>query len=62
MDMGFSGNQFTWTNAREDMALIQERLDRTLFNASWLETLPQTQVTHLPRSYSNHCPPSYFPF
>jgi len=35
---------------------IQERLDCVLANPSWLQIYPHTQVTHLPKLYSDHCP------
>ncbi|XP_021736898.1 uncharacterized protein LOC110703402 [Chenopodium quinoa] len=43
VDLGFSGNPFTWHNAREGLDLIQEILDRALGNPSWLNTYPNTQ-------------------
>ncbi|XP_021764620.1 uncharacterized protein LOC110729219 [Chenopodium quinoa] len=45
VDLGFSGNPFTWHNAREGLDLIQERLDRALGNPNWLNTYPNTQAT-----------------
>ncbi|KAI8531805.1 hypothetical protein RHMOL_Rhmol11G0164500 [Rhododendron molle] len=35
MDMGASGPKFKWSNGREGTALVQERLDRALYNADW---------------------------
>ena len=58
VDLGFDGNPFTWTNAREGAALIRERLDRALANHTWISEFPGTQVSHLPRTYSDHCPVS----
>uniref|UniRef100_A0A803N1W5 Uncharacterized protein n=1 Tax=Chenopodium quinoa TaxID=63459 RepID=A0A803N1W5_CHEQI len=43
VDLGFSGNPFTWHNAREGDDLIRERLDRALGNPSWLNTYPNSQ-------------------
>ncbi|XP_056685189.1 uncharacterized protein [Spinacia oleracea] len=43
VDLGFSGNPFTWENMREGAALIRERLDRALANAKWLDTFPHTK-------------------
>uniref|UniRef100_A0A803N9G1 RNase H type-1 domain-containing protein n=1 Tax=Chenopodium quinoa TaxID=63459 RepID=A0A803N9G1_CHEQI len=45
VDLGFSGNPFTWKNAREGLDLIQERLDRALGNSNWLNTCPNIQAT-----------------
>ena len=56
VDLGFDGNPFTWTNAREGTALIRERLDRALANHTWITQFSGTQVSHLPRTYSDHCP------
>ncbi|XP_021719044.1 uncharacterized protein LOC110686746 [Chenopodium quinoa] len=56
VDLGFSGNPFTWHNAREGLSLIQERLDRAMGNPSWLNTYPNTQVSYLARTYSDHSP------
>ncbi|XP_021841367.2 uncharacterized protein [Spinacia oleracea] len=56
VDLGYHGNPYTWTNAHEGMDLIRERLDRALANPPWLNTFPNTQVLHLPKAYSDHCP------
>lgn len=36
VDLGFSGNHFTWTSGREGVALIRERYDQALVNATRL--------------------------
>lgn len=56
VDLGYSGNPFTWENMREGVACIKEKLDRVLANPTWLQNFPQTQVLHLPRIYSDHSP------
>lgn len=56
VDVGFHGNPFTWSNAREGLALIRERLDRALVNPTWLDAFPSTKVIHLPKTHSDHCP------
>lgn len=56
VDIGYSGCPFTWTNARDDLDMIKERLDRALVNARLLETFPHTKVLHLPRTHSDHSP------
>lgn len=58
VDLGFDGNPFTWTNVREGAALIRERLDRALAKHTWISKFQGTEVSHLPRSYSDHCPVS----
>ncbi|XP_056692196.1 uncharacterized protein [Spinacia oleracea] len=56
VDIGYNGCPYTWTNARQGAALIQERLDRALVNSVWLNSFPFTKVHHLPRTYSDHAP------
>lgn len=36
--------------------MLQERLDRGLSNEEWLYSWPNTCITHLTRTGSNHCP------
>ena len=56
VDIGFHGNPFTWSNARESLALIRERLDRALINPTWLSSFRSSKVIHLPKTHSDHCP------
>lgn len=56
VDLGYSGCPFTWKNARDGAALINERLDRALANATMLDNFPHMKVSHLPRTHSNHAP------
>ncbi|XP_056692237.1 uncharacterized protein [Spinacia oleracea] len=56
VDIGYNGCPYTWTNARQGLELIQERLDRALVNSVWLNNFPFTKVHHLPRTYSDHSP------
>lgn len=55
LDLGFTGQKFTWSNCRKNN-LILERLDRFLANPLWLAKFPQTFVTRLSRTHSDHCP------
>ncbi|KAK9988333.1 hypothetical protein SO802_028572 [Lithocarpus litseifolius] len=55
-DLGFQGPRYTWTNKHDLCSLIQERLDRFFANPDWCVLYPEAQVTHLPRSSSDHCP------
>ncbi|XP_069145909.1 uncharacterized protein [Solanum lycopersicum] len=55
-DIGFSGHKFTWSNKRGINHRVWKRLDRALVNDSWLEKMPQTTITHLPTTGSEHCP------
>ncbi|XP_056698546.1 uncharacterized protein [Spinacia oleracea] len=56
VDIGYNGCKYTWTNVRDGMELIQERLDRALANSPWLDNFPHTKVHHLPRIHSDHSP------
>ena len=56
LDLGFAGPKFTWTNKRPVTSLILERLDRCFANPSWRLLYIKALVTHLPRSFSDHCP------
>ncbi|XP_049348952.1 uncharacterized protein LOC125813502 [Solanum verrucosum] len=56
VDLGFSGQKFTWSNKRGIHHRIWKRLDRALVNDGWLEKMPQTTITHLPSVGSDHCP------
>lgn len=51
IDVGFEGSQFTWTDKKN-----WQCLDPVLFSREWTNILPHTEVTHLPRSSSAHCP------
>lgn len=56
IDLGFSGPHFTWSNLRQADDLNRERIDRAVANAAWKCNFPDTEVTHLPRVHSDHCP------
>ena len=56
IDLGFSGTRYTWTNKRELMALIQERIDRFFVNPDWCSIFLEVRVSHLTRCHSDHCP------
>lgn len=56
VDIGYNGCKYTWTNARDGIDLIQERLDRALANSPWMDNFPHTKVHHLPRIHSDHSP------
>lgn len=51
MDIGFTGHPFTWHGVG-----IYQRLDRSIFNQSWIEAFPQLSVTHGLRKCSDHRP------
>ena len=56
LDLGFAGPKFTWTNKRPLTNLILERLDRCFANPRWRMLYPEATVTHLPRTFLDHCP------
>ncbi|KAG5606153.1 hypothetical protein H5410_027645 [Solanum commersonii] len=56
MDLGFSGQKFTWSNNKGIQQRVWKRLDRALVSDAWLEKMPQTTITHLPSVQSDHCP------
>ena len=57
MDLGFQGPGFMWTNKSLDWHHnIKEWLDRGLGNAEWKLLFPATEIFHLPRVKSDHCP------
>ena len=56
LDLGFMGPKFTWTNRRSISNLILERIDRCFANSDWRLLYPKVIVTHLPRTFSDHCP------
>ena len=56
VDLGFAGPKYTWTNKRQLVDLILERIDRCFANLLWRVLYPEAVVTHLPRTYSNQHP------
>jgi hypothetical protein len=54
VDLGFTGNPFTWSNKRQNHHLIKERLDRGIANSQWVHLFPHFVVHHLLAQTSNH--------
>jgi hypothetical protein len=54
VDLGFSGNPYTWSNHRQGEGLIKERLDRSLASSNWIRFFPSYSVSHLPAHSSDH--------
>ena len=51
VDLGFAGPKYTWTNKRQILDLILERMDRCFANPIWRILYPEAVVTHLPRTF-----------
>ncbi|KAI0524767.1 hypothetical protein KFK09_004152 [Dendrobium nobile] len=51
IDIGFSGNNFTWNRGN-----LWQWLDRVLFNNDWVNVFNATKVVHLSRTLSDHSP------
>ena len=56
VDLGLSGLKFTWTICRPISSLILERIDKCFANPVWRILYPEALVTHIPRTFSDHCP------
>ncbi|TMW81069.1 hypothetical protein EJD97_012226, partial [Solanum chilense] len=56
VDMGYSGQNYTWCNHRKNGDRIWKRLDRGMVNDNWLDMMPQSSITHLPSVGSDHSP------
>ena len=56
LDLGFAGPKYTWTNCRPISSMILERINRCFANPVWRILFPEALVTHLPRTFSDHCP------
>ena len=56
IDLGYSGNAFTWARGKWGSAAIKRRLDRTIANISWRLAFPDATVTHLGAINSYHKP------
>ncbi|KAI3912972.1 hypothetical protein MKW92_050295 [Papaver armeniacum] len=56
IDLGASGNPFTWSNHRQGDAHTQVRLDRALSDARWLNLFSSAKVINLVAHASDHSP------
>ena len=56
VDLGYSGNKFTWWNKRWGRGAIRERLDRAIASPSWRLSFPNASVFHLGAINSDHAP------
>lgn len=56
VDIGFSGNTFTWCNKRGCLANIRERLNRVITSIEWRTKFDNAGVIHLNAQCSDHTP------
>lgn len=56
VDLGFVGPKYTWTNKRQILDLILERIDRCFANPLWRILYPEAMATHLPKTFFDHHP------
>ncbi|CAL1361398.1 unnamed protein product [Linum trigynum] len=56
VDLGFSGQVFTWSNKQQGTELIRERLDRAICSTTWRTTFESATVYHEDFVESDHCP------
>lgn len=56
VDLGFSGNPFTWSNYRHGWHPIKQGLDRCVASTPWINLFPSFSIRHLPAHTSDHNP------
>nr|POE93142.1 hypothetical protein CFP56_40296 [Quercus suber] len=56
IDLGFSGNKFTWAKRRRGKSTIKRRLDRAIASISWRLAFPKASIAHLSAIKSDHTP------
>lgn len=44
IDLGFNGSQFTWSNKRDGLANVKERLDKAMCSNEWQCLFPKSGV------------------
>lgn len=54
LDLPFHGVNFTWTNNKDGLDTIMERIDRAICNPNWKNDFPDASITNLPILLSNH--------
>ncbi|KAL9675546.1 hypothetical protein QQ045_003748 [Rhodiola kirilowii] len=54
MDLGFSGNRFTYTNKRREEEEVKARQDRVVANNGWRARFPKAAVRHVFVNSSDH--------
>ena len=56
VDLGYSGNKYTWVGGKWGKASIKRRLDRGVASISWRLAYPRATITHLGAIKSDHAP------
>ena len=56
IDLDFIGPSFTWSNRREGLTNIRQRLDQCLCDQEWQTLFPKASIRHLVNANSNHNP------
>ena len=56
VDLGFSGNKFTWAKGRWGNTVVKRRLDSGVASISWRLAFPKATITHLGATKSDHTP------
>ncbi|KAL8143992.1 hypothetical protein V2J09_017024 [Rumex salicifolius] len=56
IDMGFSGQPFTWSRGSSPRDLVAKRLDRMFMNMEAFVAWPTCSIRHLPKLCSDHTP------
>ncbi|KAF9619089.1 hypothetical protein IFM89_005103 [Coptis chinensis] len=54
MDMGFSGQMFTWSNNKKGRNKVLKRLDRVVCNLNWRILFPNVYVQHIANKESDN--------
>nr|POE70905.1 hypothetical protein CFP56_77914 [Quercus suber] len=56
VDLGFSGNKFTWARGKWGSAAVKRRLDRGIASIAWRLAFPKACISHLGAICSDHTP------
>ncbi|XP_026451075.1 uncharacterized protein LOC113351275 [Papaver somniferum] len=56
IDLGYSGDDTTWSNHRSGDDHVSARLDRALVNNRWISHYTNAHLQHLVHVASDHCP------
>lgn len=54
-DLGYIGQDYTWSRRLGSRGWVRERLDRALVSTNWAARFPHLQLHHKAESSSNRC-------